>query len=255
MEREFKFKAPGIIFYLFLILMLVLTRTTIDLIKDFEPDDIDIIFSVLIPLGVIFFTSEGIGYLFSTIVYFFYNHCFGGYKKLFHSKLSYNKYHRKIIELYENSNEPTGPLDPFDFNNQLSQYSDEALLMYFFWYRDKHENKLDGWHLRRYSAFFTNWTSLIAIVIAQLIAWILIAVIDLKCSCANTIVSIISFFMIIMLYKNSRKAKKDAIQALDLWVAGATNPRFKSVLDEIHPMNEVNREKTDKSNKGTPLEK
>jgi hypothetical protein len=106
----------------------------------------------------------------------------------------------------------------------------------FFWYRDRHENPIDEWHIRRYTAFFTGWASIVGIVLAQLISLLVICGFDFGMTTSNYVWIFCSFLLILGLIVNGMNAMRNALQALDLWIAGATNPRFRSVLNKIHPL-------------------
>jgi hypothetical protein len=242
MQREFIYRPSGIIFYLFLILTLILTEPGLkflnNLINFSDPkNDIDISSAVVgfVSLGLLFFTSEGVGYIFSSIVYAIFN-VRGGYSGLFKSKLTYNNYRSEIQNLYGRQKRATGPMDARKFNEKITQFTDESLLVYFFWFRDQHVSPLDDWHTRRLTAYFTSRSSVVAILLAQIFGWFLIRMNGLQVSSYNLIWLAVSIILIVAFWVNGSAALKGALQVLDLWIAGATNPRFRKVLDTIHPL-------------------
>jgi hypothetical protein len=99
MEREFKYRPPGIIFYLTLVISLVLSKSGVDLFTRMQVNaDVPRALGALITAGILLFTSEGVGYIFSSIVCAVFN-LWGGYSKLFQTYLSYGEFKPEILKV------------------------------------------------------------------------------------------------------------------------------------------------------------
>jgi hypothetical protein len=240
MEREFRIRPTGLIFYLTLIVTLALTKNGITIIKGTFSDpcqasnDISNTLISIAGLGLVIFTSDAIGYIFSSFATAIFN-LFGGYSGLFKKCLSCNNL-KKLISLYRDSEEEIGDIRPKDFKNRLKSIPLETLHVFFFWYREGHENPLDKWVIRRFTAFFTAASSILAIIISQALAASIVLAFNWKLQLANCIWFFVLLLTIIAFVINGRDAIKRAMEAIDLWIANSTNPRFLSVLHKAHPV-------------------
>ncbi len=246
MEREFRIRPTGLIFYLTLIVTLALTKNGITIIKGAflvpsqASNNISNALIAITGLGLVIFTSDAIGYIFSSFATAIFN-LFGGYSRLFKECLSYNDF-TALISLYrEDRKEETGVISPKEFENKLESISLETLHVFFFWYRDGHENPLDEWVIRRYTAFFTAASSILAIIISQALAVLIVLVFNWHFQLTNWIWFVTLLLTIFAFVINGVDAILRALEAVDLWVASSTNPKFLSVLNKVHPVTKKNQ--------------
>lgn len=246
MTRELRYGAAGIIFYLLLVLNLLATQYSRNLLqKLFLPllttsSQIDSantyqVIIAIIGLGALIFTSNTIGYLFGSIYIFLWNNIpgrfhrgEGGYSAEW-KKLSYD-IKTLIIEKYKQASRQLEENPSHDkFERQWETYSADVFLSYF-WQRAPRD--IVDWAVRRHTAFLTGMSTIIGISLALLLSITLIIGSNLGWNFSNFIISTVGFLMIFIIYNNAQHARSEAWQIIDLWLAHSLNPYLTPILDQ-----------------------
>lgn len=234
--REIRFRFIGMIFYIIFLTNLLLSQTCIDIILGIEnKDESNQILVTLIGLGVLLFTSEAVGFLFSNISFFLWNirggikPSDGGYSQEW-NKLSYN-FKKLVIYYYRNTQiENDAEKVNSEYDKKLSQYSKDVFLSYF-WQRAP--KVIIEWVVRRHSAFFTNRSAIVAILLALLLSSLIIFIFGFNWNIANTIVTIICLSLISILWYNAIGSRKEGWQMIDLWLNAKLNTKMNKAISEI----------------------
>jgi len=216
MGREFKYKVPGVIFYLFLLVSLILTPDGVDyFIKIFDITTAAGMEKVLIPvlsLGAVLLTSDGVGFIFVSIAYAVFNKK-GGYSSWFDQDIKNLIIPSELKELY----------------------TSEQIFVSFHWYTkdNRLEGKLDDWVTRRTSLFFTNYASVLAIIPSLLLSGSVILCNEGAISNFNYVWFIVSSLISVTLIINAQASKKEALGVLNLFMGRQVDPKIQQYLDKI----------------------
>ncbi len=226
MERNLRFRVSGVIFFVIFISQLALSNSGLFNILSFiikppeqEPQVIPAIISALF----LFFASEPIGYIFTSISLFVFN-LFGGYAGLYSRKIG--NLDKDIIDEYKNIMD-TLPNDKLqkNFYKRIKNYNTEQFFIYFFWHRINGANdNLSSWVERRFTAFFISFSFLTSTIIALSSSIITIYFFNFGFNLLNLISFIISILLTVILAVNGEKAIDDAIAITDFHVASFINP-------------------------------
>ncbi len=240
MTRELRLRPAGILFYTVLALSLVATQVSEDFLRNLpsQPAQADIYQAVtaILGLGALLFTSDAIGYVFSTVHVFLWNivrgrfrQGSGGYSAEWH-RLGYDlKGH--IVQQYKNT--PTTPNDTVNhlkFEKQWESYSADVFLSYFW---QQAPSGIVDWAMRRHTAFFAGMSTVIGIGLGLALSAIIIWAWKLGWTPTNTGIAITSVVLALVIYRNAQYSRSEAWQIIDLWLAGKLNPRLRTVLDEL----------------------
>ena len=233
LDREFRFRPAGMVFYLVLALNLLLTQTGLDLVRDLQlKTDIPQAVAAIFATGILLFTSDSVGYLFTSLVVFHFN-ARGGYSRDYRTRLGYRDFKQRIIDYYFNDPHPIAEESKHKrFEEQWLRYSEEAFMAYFFWHLFQ-DNPLDDWFTRRFSAYFAGLSAALAIVIGLALSMVLTCAFQMHWTPVNTWVTAVSLLFCIVLGSNAVRARRDTWPIVDLWVAGILNPRIRSIRDHL----------------------
>lgn len=230
MGREFRFRPSGMIFYIILLLNLLGSEAGTDLIQALLSDvDVNRGVAAIVSTGILLFTSDSIGYLFNSAVFFIFR-LWGGYSRDYRTRLGYRNFKQAIIDQYTALEESTeGHWQHKQFEQQWGKYNEEVFMAYFFWHQVGHKNPLDDWHVRRWSAYMTGMTTVLGIAAGLIFSSVFILAFQLNFSVCNAIIGAISLGMMAILWANASQARKQAWQIVDLWLAGILNPQVRSI--------------------------
>ncbi len=235
MERDFRFRVSGVIFFIVTLLHLALTDRGKDFISSLTntPDTFQVI--VAITSGVfLLFASDSVGFIFSTLFLFVFN-LRGGYAGVYTRHLgSLNKF---IVDIYNEMELPL-PKDysSEEFGKRLKKYNTEHFLIYFLWHRpDGVNDNLSKWVERRHTAYFTSYSFIVAATIATFLSSLIISIYDLGFTPIHLTIFIITAAIFVVLVWNGERAMRDAIAVTDLHAAGFINPRVKRILKQYFP--------------------
>jgi len=237
MTRETRFRISGLLFYVVFILNLSVTYSGRPFFCNLlQSDQTDIYQAVatLVGVGALLFTSDVVGYVFSTICYFFWNPLalrkgkFGYAAEM--EKLGYDL-KSIIIERYKNSQEKDDSETLHKkFEGQWEAYSPDVFLSYIF---QQAPPSIVGWTSRRHTALFAGMAAELAIFLGLIFSAIAIYIYGMGWTSLNTVVLILSIGVLILLYFNARQAGTEARQMIDLWIAQALNPNLRAILKRI----------------------
>ena len=241
MTRETRFRVSGLLFYALFTLNLFVTRVGQDFLCNLSSQsnqtDIYQTVAALVGVGALLFTSDVIGYILSTVCYFFWSNNFPtmlrerkvGYEAEM-KKLSYNL-KSIIIERYKKSQEKDDSETLHKkFEGQWETYSSDVFLSYIF---HQAPQPIVGWTSRRHTAFFAGMAATLAIVLGLILSIFAIFNFDMGWTCGNTVFSIFSIFVLTILYRNAQQARTEAWQMIDLWIAQVLNPNLETILRRI----------------------
>lgn len=232
MEREFRFRVSGVIFFLISLLHLSLTVHGKDFIASLtnQPDTFQVI--VAITSGVfLIFASDSIGFIFSTLFLFIFN-LRGGYAGVYTRHLGYlNKF---IVDMYNEMELPLPKDYPVEeFGRRLRKYNMEQFLIYFLWHQpDGVSDNLSKWVERRHTAYFTSYSFIVAATIASCLSFLVIYIDDLGFTSMNITIFIITIIIFVMLVWNGERAMQDAIAITDFHFARFLNPKVKKIITQ-----------------------
>ncbi len=235
MERDFRFRISGVIFFIITLLHLALTDHGKDFISDItnKPDTFQLIIAITSAVFLLF-TSDSIGFIFSTLFLFIFN-LRGGYAGLYTRRLgNLNKF---VVDIY-NEMKLRLPKDYLseEFGKRLKKYNTEHFLIYFLWHRPNGaSDNLSKWVERRHTAYFTSYSFMVAATIATLFSSWIIWDYVLGFTPINVTIFIITGIIFAVLVWNGERAMQDAIAVTDLHIAGFINPRVKKILKQYFP--------------------
>ena len=194
MDRAFKYEVPGVIFYVFLLTPFLFSEMGKTLLDSMNGPQENAFLFPLLTLGAVLLTSKGIGFIFVSIVYAVFN-MLGGYSQWFKDSVPNMKH-------IEPSNE----------------YTLETMFVYRFWSKKvKKDDLLDAWVTRRWTLYFTNWASVISILLATTISFVTICLNKYQISCCFLVIwSLVNILILVAFWINRRCAKKETLQILDM---------------------------------------
>ena len=237
MERGFRFRVSGLIFLLVLALHLLSAGFFNGLFLDQSNEDPSItILQVLVAAGLIIFASDSIGFVFSSIAVCIFN-CRGGYSGQYEKNLGYKDLKKSLINDYMSLPDPQKKSFSHDsFESRFHSYNTEHFFVYFLWHRPDMSEHLNEWIERRHTAYFTAFSTSIAIFLASVVSFIWILVKPLQLCFGNlwTLVGSIIFCFIIL--RNGACAMKDALAIIDFRISGFVNQRVRELLNRYSPI-------------------
>jgi hypothetical protein len=250
MGREMRWRTAGILFYIVALSSLLLTKAGEEFIRNLfnNLDQLDVYQLVvgLIGVGVGVFTSDAVGYVISTVVFFWWEILLGkfrsgegGYSSEYQKRAAYN-IKDIIIERYGQTKMKISKAPQHEkFELQWKTYSADVFLSYIWQYAPSY---IDNWDTRRYTIFFTNLSTATGILLGFITSIILIFIWNMGWTLSNYLIAVIVLSITIMLIWNADAARKEGWQMVDLWVAGIINPRLKKVLDDLKSNIDVEEE-------------
>jgi hypothetical protein len=235
MERDFRFRVSGVIFFLIGLLHLAFTDKGKCFILNLtnEPDTIQIIVAIISGVFLIF-ASDSMGFIFSTLFLFIFN-IRDGYAGVYTRRIGNLK--KTFMDIYNNS-ELQLPEDQSikEFGERLNKYNTEHFLIYFLWHHpDGVNDNLNKWVERRHTAYFTSYSIITAATIASLLSSLIIYIYDLSFTTQNQIIFMVTAIIFAILIRNGERAMRDAIAITDLHIAGFINPRVKEIFGKNPP--------------------
>jgi quercetin dioxygenase-like cupin family protein len=247
MMREQRTRYAGILFYLVFGLSLLFTESGMKLVQGLQTRaDLSGILFPLIALGVAFFTSEPIGFLFTSVLFFFWNVRggrkpeFGGYAAEWR-KLSYD-FNSEIINRYDSSNSLENGARKGHAEEQWKEYGPDVFLSYFW---QQGPRTLIDWVSRRHTAFFLGLSAIVAIALALILSTIIIVKLQMGWTLGTLSIFLISFMLAAFFGYNAQGARKEAWQMMDIWMRSAFDPQLGRALQDINGLFFGNHEKTE----------
>jgi hypothetical protein len=237
MSRDLRIRSAGILFYIVLAMSLLVTHVSVNFLRNlsFQPAQTDFyqLVTAALGLGTILFTSDAIGYLFSSIHIFMWNivrgrfhQGRGGYSAEW-QRLEYDlKAH--IIKEFSLALRSSADQDRHrKIQKRWESYSSDVFLSYFW---QQAPQGIVDWTSRRHTAFFTGMSTVIAIGLGLSISAIVISAFRMGWTNANWYITAISAIVAFMLYMNAQYARKEAFEIMDLWLSGKLNPQLQKIL-------------------------
>ncbi len=243
MDRKFRFRVSGLAFFIILLLHLIFTGKGSSWVSGLTKniDQFQVIITVASGF-FIFFTTDFIGFIFSSIFQFYFN-CLGGYNKWFTKQIG--NLNELILNDYQNpifSNEEN--IQRKELNHRWKESNAEQFLIYFFWHRpDGVSEHLNDWIERRQTAYFTSCTFFTAALISTFFSIFIICKHNLGWAEGNTWVLMLTIIMVILIISNGNKAKQDAVAVTELYIEGSINPKFQEILDNYSPYKNSDRKR------------
>jgi len=234
MSRELRTRAAGLVFYLFLLLLLVSTPAAATALRDLIGANTNPAWlATFLVAGAAVFTSDAVGYLFSSIVYALFR-VSGGYSWYYANRLAYRGFRNEILQRYSGSRiRSRHNLDSTAFEAALPSYNPEQLLVYFFWHNSTDRNPLDEWVERRHTAFFAGLTAALALLLAAILALAVICISNLGLSWITAGLLALTIVLIMALVGNAISAMADACRIIDLRIAGIVNPKIAAMSSDF----------------------
>ena len=241
MTRETRFKYAGILFYTVLVVNLLLSERGWNLIFN-EGCSLQLNEAIvaLLGTGVALFTSEGIGYVFSTIAFCIWNIWDGGivlgHGYEIQSKRLSIKLRDKVKESYVRINK-TEPPNPGIFSEpDYSLFRQKGgcgfdVFHNFFWQgAPKH---ILNWAERGNNMLHTGRAVKCAIFIGLSISWIIIWKYQLAPTLRNLIFSLSYIIAMVIIWIVSYNSHKTSIQMLELWLSWVFNDDVHLAMEDI----------------------
>jgi hypothetical protein len=235
MIREQRFRFVGIIFYIVFISNLFLSKQGSLLLYSLlsGADQFQAI-TGLVGLGALFFTSEAVGYVFGSIVRFFWVIWGwpedGGYSTEWHKHLS-KDLKEEILERFR---EICGHQELTELNAKIEkrfpEYSRDVFLSHFW---QQAPEALVAWTSRRNTAFFASWSSVVGILLALLSTAAIISFLEMSWTVGNTALLIVTILLMGAMGFIAEFARREAWQMIDLWMCRAFSPELDKVMEEI----------------------
>lgn len=237
MDREFRFKPVGFVFIISIIVPIIISNQKFSFPKNsLQVPIIAGIDPVLISIiGVVtgLLTIDAIGILINSIVLLVFN-LTGGYSKWFMShidlKESINGKYEYICKMSSDKNILESIFTKWQSNSK------ELFFLFFYWYRDGHPFPEDDWLIRRFTAFFMNINCIVAIFLGLFLGFIAIGKVSIYLSGVSIFIISIYALLIIAFILNAKYTRKEARQIITFWFEQANNPKFRYLMDTIHPI-------------------
>jgi len=176
-------------------------------------------------LGLIIFTSEATGYIFTAIPLFYWNVFRDGFYSCEWKRLSYDP-KDSIIASYNADRESSSPPHR-ELDSQLLNSSTDIFLSYFW---QQAPEGIVEWVMRRYTAFFSGLSAALGIWIGCILS----AAVAIMFSFAHNLLTYILYAAWVsaglILLVNAQIARQEGRQMVDLWLAGRLNPVLGSIL-------------------------
>ena len=230
----------GRLLYISLSLVLLSSKQSLRYISELKPDAYGALVALL-GIGALALTSEGMGFLFSSIHIFYWNFIRSlrhegriGYSaewdKLEYDLQSYIE--RRYSSALPKRNRKNVKKDKVAaaFFKKLKSYPIDVVQSFFF---HQAPDGIIGWVIRRYTIFFTGASIAVATVLGVLVAWLLIWKLSLAHG-AFTLVSSVMFLLVVaFILANGRYARRQAIQMMELWRATRIDARMKKIAADV----------------------
>ena len=233
--REQRFRFLGLIFSFVFLLGLSLTRTGWNFLSAVaEGRSLDEALVAIIGLGVVFFSSEGAGYLINSVVVFVWNirgggkPTKGGYSREWEN-LSYHLERRVIKEYHDILKRRKQRKDAL-FDRRVEGYGADAFFSYFW---QQAPEGLVQWVSRRHTALFTGWGAIVAASLGFLLSGVIALGWGLGWTVGNSVMMALVVVFAVIIWYNAWYAQVEARQSIDLWLAGAFNPGMQRALRNI----------------------
>jgi quercetin dioxygenase-like cupin family protein len=252
MTREQRWKNTGALFCVVFVTALLLTNSGMQLVQGLQGNvDLSGVALTIFGLGLAFFTSESIGFLFSSLsVFLFWNAKggrkpgFGGYSTEWR-RLTYD-FKGEIVKRYQTTAAEPGPKEQTSavLRDSWEHYTPDVFLSYFW---QQAPLPLVEWVSRRHSAFFSGLASILAIGVALLLSAGLIIGFGMGWTTGTVSVFVVSAVLAMAFGYNAQAARTEAWQMIDLWMRGAFDPKMQKAIRDIMKRFTVKQEETDNS--------
>jgi mannose-6-phosphate isomerase-like protein (cupin superfamily) len=240
-ERKDRNKNAGLMFYAVVLLFILATRRGATFLQS-EPDGVQWLELGIaaVSLGVAFFTSDAVGYVFNSIWMFVWNaragrrpeH--GGYSYEWR-RLSYDL-KQETLNRYRDCGGVQGMVNPW------GQYSLDVFLSYFW---QQAPVKLVEWVSRRHTVLHMARTVLMALASGAAVAVGLIMGLGLGWTVLNTVGLAALLLFAAFIEYNARGGRTEAWQMVNLWAAvGLDAPMGKTLRSLMHEFSASTAEST-----------
>lgn len=239
MNRELRLKVAGMLFYVILTLNLAFSTKGSKFFSGLScgPGNSGAYQAIaaIVGAGAVLFTSEAIGYLFTSIHVFLWNIIRGGFEKGLGGysgewkRLSYDP-KLYITELYKDSIDSGQLKQDKEFDKLVGTYNRDVFLSTI-WLRAPKE--IVDWATRRYTAFFLGMATLLSLFMGLLISIIAIKKLNMDWTTMNDCIFVLVSMFCAIVFCNAQYARNEARQIIDLWLAENLNPQFKAIMKKV----------------------
>jgi hypothetical protein len=246
MTRDLRFRFTGLVFFIIFFGNLLVTQQGIDLWRALLADvteqvdhtetdeatnpvkdtDIEVLVAV-IGAAVVFFTSEGAGFVLSSLWMLCWNLragpkvSFSGYSGMW-NKLSYDMKDALLARSPSSSDlDAVSASEELRWVIRVQGYLPDVVLSYF-WQQGPEELVL--WVSRRFTTYFIYMSAITAVAVGLGASLLVIFMSPLEWTHSNCAVLAVSTLLGGAFWFNSRPARKEALQMLELWQCATLVP-------------------------------
>jgi hypothetical protein len=243
MERNFRFRVSGLVFFIIILLHLAFTAKGQEflsrLISKSSLDQFQILATVASGVLLVFI-SDSVGFIFSSIYIFIFNsRLVGGYSGIYTRRFGNLK--NSIMDIYQSLKSPAPKDIHKDFSDQkfearADKYNSEHFLIYFLWHRPDNVNaELNDWVERRHTAYFTSYSCFVAAILSSATSLLIIFNSQLGFTGANTTILLVTGLISFVVVQNGKNAMNDAVALTDIHVAGFLNSNVREIFRRYSP--------------------
>ncbi|AGB03376.1 hypothetical protein [Methanoregula formicica] len=217
MDRDYRFKLSGIIFYILVFGILLSTPEGCSLI--FHPVD-DQTRTIIIALSgflAVYISSEGFGYIFNSFFFalwsrtrprYYQKSDERGYSAEQEKHFNSTHMRKRVVDFGLNNNREVQP--------EIAQYSLETYYWYFF--QNFASKNLNAWIERRWTHFAAGMTEIVAIFFAWILTIIVMYCQKWNWSHYTSIILLFSIMFGVICFYNAILSRNDALKMMDLWI-------------------------------------
>jgi quercetin dioxygenase-like cupin family protein len=237
MTRESRIRNTGLLFYLVLLTSLILTDSGSELLCELMTnfDDTSRVGIAIVSLGLAFFTSEPIGYVFNSIYIFLWNVRggrrpeFGGYAAEWR-KLTWDP-KTETLKRYEAGATMDGQAQPIKRpEGHWEKYSPDVFLSYFWQQAPK---SLVSWVSRRHTVFFMGRSVIVGMGLAMFLSVLFVLGFNMGWTLETIIVLVMTAILMAFIEYNVRGARTEAWEMVDLWIAKTFDRRMRKAVEDV----------------------
>jgi len=245
MNREYRFKLGGLIFFILIFCITISTTDGFKLIFNSINGEMGSTILAIIGLFAIYASSEGFGYIFNSIFFVCWSRIWPKYFQKTNQrgysadqeKYFYSEHIKNRILNFGVKNEKTIP-------QEIQEYSLDTYYWYFF--QPYSPKTLIEWTERRWTHFAAGMTEIVAIIFAWIVTLIVIYEQNWSITYNTALVFVFSVFFILICYYNANLSRKDALQIMDLWVFANFDDNGKFLFEKYERM--INKPSSSKDN-------
>lgn len=217
MNREYRFKLSGVIFFILVFGIFLSTEEGCTLIFNSLNNQMSTIIIALFGLLAVYISSEGFGYIFNSIFFALWSRI----RPKFVQKTKERGYSAEQ-EKYFRSPQMRERILKYGVDQErkvpekIKNYSLETYYWYFF--QKFAPKNLNSWVERRWTHFAAGMTEIVAIIFAWMITLCIILEKNWIMTTNTFFISIFSVAFILICYYNATLSRNDALQMMDLWI-------------------------------------